>query len=427
MIDDGQFVELAIRLTREFGRVFYHNPTLVEGFPRIGKWSIGQGLAGVTWIDKLFTHKSKIDLFIFPDIMTSDYQIELMSQGKRVIGSRTADNLEIQRIAFKRIQKKLGLEVPKHEIITGLPALNDFLKKHDDLYVKISRFRGSFETKHHCTYATSINWLNALAVELGPHSDDMLFLVEYPIRGKVELGYDGFFFGDFPVRTLFGPEIKAKSYLGAVTEYKDLDERLRGINEALAPEMEAAGYRNFFSTEVRIAKDDDHFKDGTPVIIEPTCRIPSPPFEAELEAYSNLGEMLWHGSVGEVIEPEMADKFFAVARLLHDDEPENWRSVIIDPKVRQWIKLYDPYLRDDVYHLVPKGKALKIGAAVGKGATVEKSIEHLAENLEYLKEQPVSSEFETLTEALKELKLAEEQGVEFADKLPEPAVVLDAE
>src|SRR5258705_13272517 len=282
IIDDGQFTELVIRLSREFGRVYFHNPTLIEGFPRVGKYAIGQGIPEITWIENLFEHKDKIDLFIFPDIFTSDAQIELQSQGRRVIGSRKADRLEIQRIAFKRVQKKLGLEVPKHEIINGLSTLCEFLKEHDDLYVKISRFRGSFETKHHHNYATSEFWLNALAVELGPLSEEMVFLVEYPIRGKVEIGYDGFCFdGEFPELTLFGPEIKAKSYIGAVTEYKNLDSRLREINEALALEMKADGYKNFFSTEVRLAKDDENFPDHTPVRIEPTCRIPSPPVEAQ--------------------------------------------------------------------------------------------------------------------------------------------------
>jgi len=427
VIDDGQFVELAIRLAREFGKVYYHNPTLIEGFPRVGKYAIGQGIPEITWIEKLFEHKEKIDLFVFPDIFTSDAQIELESQGRRVIGSRKADRLEIQRIAFKRVQKKLGLEVPKHEVVHGLSALREFLKEHEDVYVKISRFRGSFETKHHHNYPTSEFWLNALAVELGPMSEDMVFLIEYPIRGKVEIGYDGFCFnGEFPEITLFGPEIKAKSYIGAVVEYKDLDERLREINEALAQEMKQDGYKNFFSTEVRIAKEDENFPDGTPVVIEPTCRIPSPPFEAELEAYSNLGEMLWHGSVGEVIKPEMADNFFVVVRITHDDEPDGWRAVMIDPKVRQWLKLYDPFLRDDVWNIVPKGHAKKIGGMVGKGATVEKAIEHCAENLEYLKDQPVGSEFETLTEALQELQAAEKQDVEFGDKsIPDPEIVLE--
>src|SRR5258705_599215 len=163
IIDDGQFTELAIRLSREFGRVYFHNPTLIEGFPRVGKYAIGQGIPEITWIENLFEHKDKIDLFIFPDIFTSDAQIELQSQGRRVIGSRKADRLEIQRIAFKRVQKKLGLEVPKHEIINGLSTLCEIFKETNGLFVKIIPFSGSVATKNHPTLASSEVCVNALS------------------------------------------------------------------------------------------------------------------------------------------------------------------------------------------------------------------------------------------------------------------------
>jgi sRNA-binding carbon storage regulator CsrA len=429
VIDDGQFFDLAVRLTREFGKVYFHNPTLVEGFPRASKWAIGRGFKDVEWIEKLYTHKDKIDLFVFPDILTSDDQLELESQGRRVIGSRTGDNLEVLRIAFKKVQKRLGLNVPKHVVVDGLTELREHLKKVEDKYIKISRFRGSFETKHHVNYKLSEFWLNALSVELGPLSDEILFLVEDPIRGDVEFGYDGFCFdGQFPDTTLFGPEIKSKCYIGAVTKYSDLDERLRQINKAIALELKLAGYKNFFSTEIRIAKDDENFKDGEPVLIEPTCRIPSPPFEAELESYKNLGKILWHGSVGEIISPEMADNFAVVCRMSHDDEPENPRAIQVPDESRQWVKLYDPFYKDDTYYIMPrKPHAARIGAVVGIGDTIEKALEHCADNLEAIKDQPVSSEFMFFTEALKEIHSAEKQDIEFSDRpVPEQEIVLES-
>lgn len=427
VIDDGQFFDLATRLSREFGKVYFHNPTLVEGFPRASKWSIGRGFKEVEWIEKLWTHKDKIDLFIFPDILTSDTQIELEAQGKRVIGSRTGDRLEVLRIAFKKVQERMGLHVPKHVVIDGLDALRQHLKTVTDKYIKISRFRGSFETKHHINYDLSIFWLDRLAVELGPLADELSFLVEDPIRGKVEIGYDGFLFdGQFPDTTLFGPEIKSKCYIGSVTKYSDLDERLREINEAIAQEVKNERYKNFFSSEVRIAEDDENFEDGEPVLIEPTCRIPSPPFEAELESYKNLGKILWHGSVGEVIPIDMADNFAVVCRISHDDEPENWRAVKVPDEIRQWIKLYDPFYKNETYYTVPRAPfANRIGAVVGIGGTIEKAIEHCAENLESIKDQPINSEFMCLTEALAEIQSAEKQDIKFSDKpIPHPEIVL---
>lgn len=424
-MDDGQFVELALRLAREFGKVYFWNPSLVEGFPTVAKNAIGKGFEEVEWVRELWPVKDKVDLFVFPDCQNAALQIELASQGKRVIGSRNGDRLENQRIGFKDVQKRIGLEVPKHEVVTGLSELRYHLKTVKDRWVKFDRYRGTFETEHHINIELSQNWLNKLAVQLGPLAEIIRFLIEEPIRGKVEIGYDGFYFGGFPSKTLFGIERKSKSYIGAVKPYLELDERLLEINRALAGEMNKNGYRNFFSTEVRIAEDDENFKDGTPVLIEPTCRIPSPPFEAEMEIYENLGEMLWCGAVGEVIEPEMADKFSVICRISHDDAPEGWRTLQIPEKARQWVKLYDCCQVDGSYHISPKEPhAQRVGAVVGIGSTIQEAVEKCHDHLELLDEQPISSEYESLADALGALQSAEEQGIEIADDIPEPATVI---
>lgn len=428
VIDDGQFVSVAERLAREFGRVYFHNPSLVEGFPTVPRNAIGRGFDEFKWVRELWSVKDEVDLFVFLDCQQSALQAELEGQGKRVIGSRTAENLEQDRIGFKAVQERLGLHVPVHEVVHGLKALHEHLLKVVDKWVKFNRYRGSFETQHHINYELSLPWLNALAVELGPFADKIPFLVEDPIRGAVEIGYDGFCFnGQFPSKTLFGPEIKSKCYIGAVVNYEDLDERIRAVNEALAPELAKAGYRNFFSTEIRIAQDDENFEDGEPVLIEPTCRIPSPPFEAELEIYGNLGAMLWHGSVGEVIEPEMTAKFAVAARVSHDDDSKVWRAIQLKDEVRQWVKLYDACKVDETYWIAPKPPhAQRIGCIVGTGPSIEDAVEHCREVREEIKDQPVSSEFDALVDALREIHEAEKQGIEFGKQpVPEPEVVLE--
>jgi hypothetical protein len=426
--DDGQFIDVATRLSKEFGQVYFWNPSLMEGFPTIRRNSIGKGFEEFTWIRELWPLKDKIDLFVFLDCQNAGLQLELESQGKRVIGSRYAENLEQDRIGFKKVQERLGLKVPVHEVVFGLQALREHLSGVKDKWVKWNRYRGSFETQHHLNYELSQPWLDALAVECGPMAEKIYFLVEDPIKGAVEIGYDGFNFkGVFPSKTLFGPEIKSKCYIGAVVNYEDLDERVREVNEKLVPELEKAGYRNFFSTEIRIAEDDENFEDGTPVLIEPTCRIPSPPFEAELEIYGNLGAMLWHGSVGEVIEPEMTAKYAVACRMTHDDDAKGWRALQIKDDIRQWVKIYDACMVDGTYWIAPKEPhAKRIGCIVGIGETIEDALEHCREVREELKDQPVGSEFDSLVDAIKELESAEEQGIEFGkDTIPAPEVVLE--
>lgn len=428
VVDDGQFIELAIRLAREFGKVYFWNPSLIEGFPKAPKSFIGNGFEEVTWVRDLWPVKDKVDLFVFPDIGQAGLQLELESQGKRVIGSRNGDRLEINRIAFKKIQERLGLNVPKHTIIRGVSNLFEHLNKVEDKWIKIDRYRGTMETQHHINIKLSMGWLLKLWYDLGPLAEDIDFLVEDPIRGSVEIGYDGFFFGEFPTETLFGPEIKSKSYIGAVVKYPDLDERIRSVNEALSSELRAAGYRNFFSTEIRIAEDDENFEDGQPVLIEPTCRIPSPPFESELETYGNLGKMLWHGSVGEVIEPEMTAEFSVACRFNHDDQPDGWRAFEIPEHIRRWVKVYDAFKKDGLYNVVPKEPhANRIGCFVGNGSTIEEALEECKQVRTEMKDQPLSSEFDSLADAIKEIEHAEKQGMEFAanGEVPQPAIVLE--
>src|SRR6185437_13818505 len=222
--DDGQFVELAIRLSREFSKVYYWNPGLFSGFPKASLAAIGNGFDEIEWVRDFRSVKDKVDLFVFPAEGNARLQIELQEEGKRVIGSRAAESLEMCRINFKQVQERLGLNVPKHVIIHGLTDLIDHLKTVEDRWVKIDRYRGTFETQHHINFKLSQGWLRKLACDLGPLADEMSFLVEEPICGAVEIGYDGFFFGNFPIHTLFGPEIKSKCYIGAVVDYDDLDE-----------------------------------------------------------------------------------------------------------------------------------------------------------------------------------------------------------
>lgn len=426
VVDDGQFIEVAIRLTREFGKVYYHNPSLIEGFPTVAKNTIGKGFDGVFWVRDIWDIKDSVDLFVFLDCQNHGIQIELEKQGKRVIGSRKGDALENNRIEFKSVQERIGLHVPKHVVVNGLEELRQHLYGVDDRWVKFNRYRGTFETEHHVNYELSKNWLNELASKLGPTDDDIRFLVEEPIRGKVEIGYDGFFFGSFPKTTLFGIERKSKSYIGGVKNYSDLDERIVSVNEALSSELSKCGYRNFFSTEIRIADGDENFPDGTPVLIEPTCRIPSPPFEAELEIYENIGALLWHGSKLEVIDPEIANQCAVICRISHDDAPEGWRSIQIPDEARRWVKLYDSIKKEDCYHIAPKPPhAKRIGGVVGIGDSIEDAIQHCHDVLEMIDDQPISSEFDSLTDALKAIISADEQSIEVSSKpIPEPETVV---
>lgn len=421
VFDHGLFVEVALRLARDFGRVLYYSPWEI-GFPILNNCVIGDGFQdeNVERVDEIWEHFNDIDLFVFTDIQNSELQLYLESVGKKVWGSRRGDDLELRRSWFKKLQDKLGMPRPEFESITGLSKLRDYLKEHEDRYVKISRFRGCMETWHHINYELSEQMLDHLAVKLGPLQDAIPFTVETPLVTDIEVGYDGITIdGQWPKFAIQGYEAKDRGLIAAVQEYKDLPEEITKVNDALSGTLKDFRYRNFFSTEIRVVEDESY-------LIDPTCRCPSPCIEIQLETWANLGEMMWFGAQGEMIDPEPSTMFGVECLIEHTGSDEEWRTLQIPEKSRRWTKLYSVCKHGDIYCIPPFPHShTTIGMMVGIGDTIEEALEHLKENAELLKGQPVSIPTDALYHTLIEIRKAEEKGIEFTgDKLPEPESAL---
>src|SRR5205085_5865233 len=198
VVDGGLFFELSLVLARQFKRVLYQC-LIEETAPRINTAVIGDGFSEVERIQDFWPIKNQIDVFCFPDCSFPGLQLELESQGKAVWGSRNGAFLEWNRREFMEKLKGIGLPSPKYDVVIGLAALRDYLEDKEDFYVKISKYRGSFETKHWVDQRTSSDWFDELAIEFGGVQNDIEFLCFPNIIAEVELGYDGYFCGDrFP-------------------------------------------------------------------------------------------------------------------------------------------------------------------------------------------------------------------------------------
>lgn len=131
VFDNGLFVPLAERLSRNgFGRVLYHSP-FEEGFSTLNEAIIGYGLEGVERVNDIWAVKDEVDVWCFPDIEHAGLQLELESQGRYVWGSRKGDSLELFREKFHRVLEQVGLDVPKFRTIQGLTKLSEFLKANE--------------------------------------------------------------------------------------------------------------------------------------------------------------------------------------------------------------------------------------------------------------------------------------------------------
>jgi len=417
--DHGLFCELAIRLSREFGKVYYCCPW-ERSFPIVNDAVIGNGFSEIEWVDEIWEVLDQVDLFVFPDVLHSALQLHLESLGKRVWGSRTGDRLEIRRAYLKTVQKELGMHYPEYEVVRGLDALRERLRQVEDKYVKLSKYRGMMETFHHINYDLSEQLLDQLAVKFGSVKNVCPFLIEDPVKTDIEVGYDGYCVdGQFPELAIQGYEIKDRCLIASVQKYSEMPEEITVVNETLSPKLHEFRYRNFWSTEIRV-------KDGDSYLIDPCCRCPSPCTEIQMELWENLGEILWEGAAGNLVNQQPAAQFGVEAIIDHHGDETGWRTLQIPDDIRRWVKIYNVCKVDDTYAIPTYPHSCDaVGAVVGIGDTIEEAIDQLKEHVEKLKDQPVSVKMEALYEAIEAVKKAENKGLEFTEQsVPEPESVL---
>lgn len=421
VVDHGIFVPLAAKLAQVYKRVLYYSPW-EEGFPKLNKALLGYGYDNVERCNDIWDVMPDVDLCVFPDIQHSGLQLHLESIGKAVWGSRKGDILELNRPFFLQTLEALDLPTPGWVVVQGLTALREYLKKHEDLFVKVSKYRGLIETFHHTDYRETEPILDRLAVQLGPARELMKFIVIEPIETDIELGWDGYSIdGKWPDRCVHGIEAKDMSYCGWMTDYDDFPEQVRVINDAFGPVLAEYRYRNFFSTEIRV-------KDDKPYFLDPACRCPSPAIESQIELYGNLAEIIWAGANGELINPEpTAEWAVQVIAKLKCKEHE-WGIVDVPPSVRPWFKGLMSCVIDDRICWPPDDDIHQdAGWIVGIGDTAEEAITALKKHIADLGDAPLKIELHPLVSLLQEIESAESQGIPMTnDTLPEPTSVLES-
>src|SRR5207247_4374584 len=268
-----------------YGRVLYFTP-LEEGFPCLSRCIIGDGFERVERCNDIWKVKNDVDVFVFPDIQHSGLQLELESQGKPVWGSRNADSLEMFREKFNKTLERLGLEVPPHEVVVGLDALRKHLRDKEDKFIKISKFRGDWETGKWRNWSVDEPMLDGFAVRFGPAKDLIRFLVMDPIETDIELGCDTFCIdGEWPDLMIQGYENKDEGFISAVRKRDEMPDCIKEVLEAFGPELGHYRYRNSFSLELRVTGEQAYF-------IDPCCRFPMPPTGSKTELWSNIAEVI---------------------------------------------------------------------------------------------------------------------------------------
>jgi hypothetical protein len=415
VIDNGLFVCVAEMLAREFGATYYYSPWECS-FPYSNEMLIAKGLPGITRVDNFWDKLDEIDLVVFPDIYMGGLQYHLAKpterggHGMRVWGSRHAEELEMYRKESKRVMKEAGLDIGPWKEVVGIPALREYLKYNENVYVKISTTRADSETFKSENYRMIEPRLDKLEHRLGKKKDFMRFIVEEEIKAAVvNLGYDGYTVdGKFPDQAMTGVEIKDKAYLGRSMPYDKLPKQIQETNAKIAMLLERFQCRNFFTLEMAVDKKD------TPYIIDPCARWASPPGELCTMMYSDMPQVMWAGGNGELMNPTMAAKWGAEVLIHSDWATSNWQPIWFPPKIADQVKLRNHALIDKKLYVIPQlaAEPAPIGAVVGVGDTPEEAIDSVKEACKQIKGYGVETPVEAFDDAMKEIEKLKGSGIE---------------
>lgn len=422
VIDHGLNVSLARKIAEKCDHVWYHTP-FEEGFSIFNHGAIGDGFDDIERCNDPWAIKRDVDLWVFPDIEHAGWQAELEYQGAAVWGSRYGDSLELFREKFHKILNQVGLDVPKYKTIEGVTSLRLFLMQNDGpFYIKVSRWRGSFETCKFRSWEEDSGLIDLWGVKFGPCAEFIIFMVFDPIETDLEIGGDTYCIdGQWPDTMLRADECKDKALIAAVTDKNDMPQEILDVLEAFGPILKEYRYRNFWSMEIRITDDKAYFGDAT-------CRTPFPATPSQMEAYENIAEIIWSGANGELVQPSPITKFSGELILSLSGDKKTWGVIKVPKELEQWLKLQDCCQVNDMiaFPVNDDGeRSENIGWLVGQADTLDQLVDVLQGYVKLLPDG-VSADLEPLANLLAEISKAKDEGIEFNSKsIPDPSTVLD--
>lgn len=410
--DSNCYVEVAVRLARDFKQVYYYSHWQVD-YPTSYQKSVGRGLEGegVERINNFWDYIDKVDLIVFPDGNTGDLVDYLRNTGYRVWGSGKGEELEYDRVSAKEYMKHLKMPVNKYEVITGIDDLREYLKdeKNEDKFIK-NDVRGSFESFHHQKWRLTEPILVSIEGSLGVTKNEFEFIVEDPIPDAAEWGYDGYSIdGQYSKEALFGIEVKDLGYVGKVKKYDEISDLITGPNEKLKPFLKKKKFRGFLSTEIRITPDKKNY------LIDFTCRQPSPPGEIYQELWENYSEIIWFGADGILVEPIFTSKCAVEGIILSSWAAGDGEQAIYFPEeIRKWIKIKNLYKYKDTYYFLPVGGGYEqIGGVVALGETIDECVEKLKKYSEEIEGYKITIPIGSIDKAMEEVEKSKSLGIHF--------------
>ncbi len=380
VIDNGIYFEFARTMAKSFKKVYYFCEYR-NAFPSIDLAAVGNDYVGghaLHTFDGLPLHRitdlwdvvDEVDIAIFPDVGNGDLAEYLRRRGIPVFGSGRGEVLELGRIKAKAMLSEQGLPVHPYTTAIGTTALRAALADKGSCYIKISKYRGVFETFHHTSLDGSALWINDIEQRLGKLAEIVSFIIEEPLEAKVEIGTDSYTVdGKYPKQMIAGTEIKDLGYCGKVFAYDEQPAGTRTVDDGLAPIFKDLGYRGFYSTEIR------ETAEGAPHMVDFTARMPLPPGFLYALMYSNLAEIVWGAAHGELVEPVVAKKYGMMVMLNSPWYTSHMLHVSFPEEYREHVQLLLPVKIDGGYYCISQYDMEEFGAVSVAGDSIEECME----------------------------------------------------
>lgn len=406
--DWSMFFSVAEALAPFYGEVLYYHPR-PSNFPVLESARIGYGYPNIRPIDEDDLWKAikdkKVDTVFFPDTGDGGLQNYLRSIGIPVYGSELGDKVEIDRLYAKEEFKKNDLLVNKFEVFTDVDKLRAYLEKNEDIYIKISYWRGIKESFHHENWKESETWFYNLASKLGPFRHNFQeIIVEKPIKGKVEVGTDRFRTNKkFLNYGLQGIEVKNQVYIAKVVKAAEISPILKEIDKKAEAVYDKFDIRSSISTEVRVPKKDIGF------YIDATLRAGFPPMTSMLMAFgSQIGPIMRAIARNEDIEMHK-DYNYVAEMILNSESPLKEPQVVKFPKeYEENVKLKSPCIVDGLHYVLsPESETSVLGTVVCGGDTLQEAIDGCIEIARTVESEGIYFKEKAFDEALEDLKAAE--------------------
>jgi hypothetical protein len=406
VVDSGQFVSFADSLAKNFKKVYYYKPFVVNGFPTPSDNFVGYGY-NLELVDNPFYDEENVSCYIFTDLYQAGLQKHLLSLGKNVFGAGDAETIETDRFKFRKMLEKLNLPHAPCVKIKGIDKLETYLKTVRNKYVKISKYRNLHETFKHISWDHSKSIIDSMRSSAGNLCDFVDFVVEDTIKSIIEIGFDGFIIsGEFPNKTPFGFEIKDICYLAKIMDYEKLPKVVQDINTKMKPYLK--GYKMLYSNEIRMTSKTVGY------LTDPCMRNGSPPSELYTDLYENLAEIIYFGAQGKMIQPKFKAKYGGELIITSDLLACGIEQCIEVPEeIEQWVKLRFSYKYKGKYYCIPTLNYPEVGAVIAIGDSPEEVIEKLKDYCSKIIGHDLIMKTDKLDSAIGQLSELEKIGIKF--------------